>query len=60
MNAKTGLKRVRTFTDVATNRITDLCFSRPDSKWLICASLDKSLKVFDILTGSLIDWIKFQ
>jgi U3 small nucleolar RNA-associated protein 21 len=26
----------------------------------MCSSLDKSVKVFDILTGSLIDWIKFQ
>jgi U3 small nucleolar RNA-associated protein 21 len=45
---------------VAENKITDLCFSKPDSKWLLCSSLDKSLKVFDILTGSLIDWVRFQ
>lgn len=60
LNVKNGLKRVRTFERVAENKITDLCFSQPDSKWLITSSLDKSLKVFDILTGCLIDWIKFK
>ena len=56
-NIKNGLKKVRTFDKVSDNKITDLCFSQPDSKWLICSSLDKSMKVFDILTGSMIDWI---
>lgn len=60
LNIKNGLKRVRCFDNVAQNKITDICFSQPDSKWLLCSSLDKSLKVFDILTGSLIDWIQFQ
>ena len=60
LNAKGGLKKVRTFPDVSSNKITDICFSEPDSKWLICSSLDKSIKVFDILTGSLIDWIQFE
>ena len=59
-NAKNGLKRVRRFESVADNRITDLCFSQPDSKWLLASSLDKSLRVFDILTGSLIDWLRFE
>ena len=59
-NIKNGLKKVRTFPKVANNKITDLCFSQPDSKWLICSSLDKSLKIFDILTGSMIDWIQFK
>jgi len=57
LNVKNGLKKVRTFLNVANNKITDLCFSQPDSKWLLTSSLDKSLKVFDILTGCLIDWI---
>ncbi len=38
----------------------DHFLSELDSKWLMCSSLDKSLKVFDILTGSLIDWIQFE
>ncbi len=37
-----------------------MCFSQPDSKWLICSSLDKHIRVFDILTGALVDWIKFN
>jgi len=57
LNVKNGLKRVRQFKNVADNKITDLCFSQPDCKWLICSSIDKSIRVFDILTGSLIDWI---
>lgn len=60
LNAKNGLKKVRRFENVADNRITDLCFSQPDSKWLLASSLDKSLKVYDILTGSLIDWLRFE
>jgi WD40 repeat protein len=57
---KNGLKTVRLFEEASTNKITDICFSKPDSKWLLCSSLDKTIKVFDLLTGSLIDWIKFR
>jgi len=60
LNVKSDLKRVRVFEGVATNKITDLCFSQPDGKWLLVASLDKSIRIFDILTGSLIDWVQFQ
>jgi U3 small nucleolar RNA-associated protein 21 len=60
LNVKGGLKKVREFLQVSENKITDICFSQPDCKWLLCTSLDKSLKVFDILTGSMIDWIKFR
>ena len=60
LNVKNGLKKVRTFLNAAENKITDICFSQPDSKWLICSSLDKSVKVYDILTGTLIDWIRFS
>lgn len=59
LNVKGGLKLVRSFPNAANNKITDLCFSRPDSKWLLCSSLDKSIRIYDILTGSLIDWIQF-
>lgn len=57
LNAKNGLAKVRTFKEVSQNRITDMCFSKPDCKWLVIASLDKSIKVFDILTSTLIDWV---
>lgn len=60
LNMKNGLKTVRVFEEASTNKITDICFSKPDSKWLLCSSLDKTIKVFDLLTGSLIDWIKFR
>ena len=59
LNAKTGLKKVRHFPNAADNKITDICFSQPDSKWLISCSMDCSIKVWDIVTGSLVDWIKF-
>ena len=57
---KTGLERVRNFPNAAGNKITDICFSQPDQKWLLCSSMDKSVRVWDIVTGSLIDWIKFK
>ena len=60
LNAKTGLKKVRHFHSACEHKITDLCFSQPDQKWLICSSLDKCIRVFDIVTGSLIDWVKFK
>jgi len=60
LTIKGGLKKVRSFAQVADNKVTDICFSKPDSKWICVSSLDKSLKIFDILTGSLIDWVKFR
>lgn len=60
LNARTSLKKVREFDQAADNKITDICFSQPDSKWLICSSLDKSIRVWDILTGVLIDWVEFK
>lgn len=60
LNSKTGLQKVRQFSQAANNKITDLCFSQPDQRWLICSSLDKCIRVWDIVTGSLIDWIKFK
>mmetsp|Transcript_16459 Transcript_16459/g.27936 ORF Transcript_16459/g.27936 Transcript_16459/m.27936 type:complete len:496 (+) Transcript_16459:1240-2727(+) len=59
-NSKRQLKKVREFPRVCENRVTDLCFSQPDSKYLLCSSLDKSIRVLDILTGCLVDWIQFQ
>ena len=60
LNAKNELKKVRVFPEIATNKITDLCFSQPDSKWLLASSLDKSIRIFDILTGTLVDWVQFE
>jgi U3 small nucleolar RNA-associated protein 21 len=52
------LKCIRRFDNIATNAITSVCFSF-DSKWVITASMDKSLKVWDLLTASLVDWVQF-
>jgi U3 small nucleolar RNA-associated protein 21 len=60
VNIRTGLKKVREFVHAANNKITDIAFSEPDSKWLLCSSLDKSIRVWDILTGALVDWIQFK
>ena len=60
LNVKSGLTKVRHFANAATNKITDVCFSQPDQKWLLASSMDKSIRVWDIVTGSLIDWFKFK
>lgn len=60
INAKTDLTKVREFKNAASNKITDICFSQPDSKWVICSSLDKCIRVWDLLTGQLVDWIQFK
>lgn len=52
------LKCIRRFEQVANNAITSLSFSF-DSKWIITASMDKSLKVWDLLTATMVDWVEF-
>jgi WD40 repeat protein len=52
------LKNIRKFDEIATNTITSTCFSH-DSKWVITASMDKSIKVWDLLTARLVDWVSF-
>ena len=39
-----------------TNRITDVCLSG-DGRWVITASADRSLRIYDIPTARLIDWV---
>lgn len=41
------------------SKINDLTFSK-DGKWLISVSDDKSLKIFDILSGNIIEWVEFK
>ncbi|CAL4061911.1 unnamed protein product, partial [Meganyctiphanes norvegica] len=36
------------------NQITDIAFS-PDSKWLISSSLDKTIRIWDLPTGTCVD-----
>ncbi len=51
-------KIVRVFNNIHDSQITDLAFST-DSRWLITSSLDKTLKVWDVTTGNLIDHLGF-
>lgn len=61
---KSSFKLVREFNNKSKEnskfaKINDLSFSK-DGKWLISVSEDKSLKVFDILSGNLIEWVQFK
>lgn len=60
VNPAAGLKRVRHFPQAAQNLINDVCFSQPDSKWLLNCSMDGCVRVWDIVTGSLVDWVQFK
>ncbi|OQR88110.1 hypothetical protein ACHHYP_07540 [Achlya hypogyna] len=51
-------KLVRRFTG-HTHWITDVCFS-PDARWLLSASSDGSVRVWDLPTGKCIDFVKFK
>ncbi|XP_031556169.1 WD repeat-containing protein 36-like [Actinia tenebrosa] len=44
---------VRTFAG-HTNRITDVCFS-PDARWLVTASMDSSIRTWDLPAARLLD-----
>jgi U3 small nucleolar RNA-associated protein 21 len=48
---------VRTFVG-HSNRVTDVSFSY-DSRWLGTASLDSSIRVWDLPTARCIDWVSF-
>jgi U3 small nucleolar RNA-associated protein 21 len=57
---KSTFKLVREFGNKNNfSKINDVTFTR-DGKWLIVASEDKSLKIYDILSGNLIEWVSFK
>ena len=60
LNAQANLKRVRFFPNAAENQINDVCFSQPDARWLLSCSMDSCIRVWDIVTGALVDWVKFR
>ena len=49
---------VRKFESAHLHTITDCCFS-PDSRWVLTASLDATVKVWDLPTGTLVDNFRF-
>ena len=51
-------KLIRKFNQIHGAKITDFVFS-PDSKWLLTSSVDCSLKVWDLSTNLLVDWLSF-
>jgi len=51
-------KLVRRFNG-HTNQITDVAFSH-DSRWLISSGLDCTIRVWDIVTGKMIDWFRTE
>ena len=52
------LKTVRKFQNVHKGPLTDMTYSN-DSRWLLTSSLDKTIKVWDVPSGSLVDHIGF-
>ena len=42
-----------------TNRLSDAAFT-PDARWLLTASLDGSIRVWDVPSGRCIDWFAFD
>ena len=51
-------KIVRKLTKIHSDKVTDVAFSQ-DARWLLTASVDKSLKVWDVPSGTLIDHLTF-
>ncbi|KAJ2080095.1 rRNA-processing protein utp21, partial [Coemansia sp. S142-1] len=41
------------------NRITDLAFSN-DGRWIVTASLDSTIRTWDLPTGHMVDWFKVE
>ena len=53
-------KCIRTFNEnTHTNEITALAFM-PDGRWLLSTSLDKTMRIWDIPSGQLIDTLEFD
>ena len=53
-------KCIRTFSNnIHTNEITALAFM-PDARWLLTTSLDKTMRIWDIPSGQLIDIMEFD
>ena len=51
-------RTVRRFDSCHSDQITDFCFS-PDCRWVLTASLDSTVKVWDVPSGCLVDHVAF-
>jgi len=56
---KTNFKMVRKLENFFKGKINDIAFGN-EGKWLCVASEDKSLKIFDLISNTLIEWIEFK
>jgi U3 small nucleolar RNA-associated protein 21 len=54
---KSSFKVVRDF--VSSSKLNDLVFTK-DAKWLVTVSEDRSLKIYDIISGKVIEWVMFK
>eukprot|EP00163_Fabomonas_tropica_P018552 TRINITY_DN32910_c0_g1_i1.p1 TRINITY_DN32910_c0_g1~~TRINITY_DN32910_c0_g1_i1.p1 ORF type:complete len:904 (-),score=197.62 TRINITY_DN32910_c0_g1_i1:61-2772(-) len=55
IEAQNVVRRIRGHS----NRITDMTFSR-DARWLLSASMDCTLRVWDLPTSTMVDWCRFS
>ena len=51
-------RRVRTFAG-HTGRVTDMAMT-PDGRWLLTASTDGTVRVWDVPTAACVDWFRFD
>jgi U3 small nucleolar RNA-associated protein 21 len=56
---KTNFKMVRKLENFFKGKINDIAFGN-DGKWICAVSEDKSLKIFDLISNNLIEWIEFK
>lgn len=56
---KSNFKLVRRFENFFKAKINDLAYAN-EGKWLCAVSDDKSLKIFDIISNNLIEWLEYK
>lgn len=56
---KSNFKNVRKFENFFKGKINDMAFGN-NGKWLSIISEDRSLKIFDIISNTLIEWIEYK
>jgi U3 small nucleolar RNA-associated protein 21 len=57
---KSNFKLVRNFKKNGKySKINDLAFSK-DGKWLLYVNDDRSLRIYDITSGNMIEWVQFK